>query len=329
MKMVDLSIIVPVYNTGKFLEKCLMSCIQQDIPLDRYEIVCVNDGSTDDSLLLLNGIKDRYENVKVISQKNGGLSAARNTGLENAVGKYVWFVDSDDWIQENCLGYIVDYCKNYNLDGLFFKYVRIDENGNTLPCEIEKWYNFSKFSTTVISGQEALIRGEMIAMGVLTIFKRQILVDNNLRFFPGIYHEDTEFIPRAYYYLNRVLYINKSPYNYLVNANSIMTVVNPKHSDDLVIVANHIREFMNGVRKDCYLPYYRIITTCLNNAMRHALNRDKDGIVKFNKLMYQNRYLYRSIWLSNKLHYKLEYVLMCIFPHKSVQVFSFLKKFHG
>ena len=91
--MVDLSIIVPVYNTGKFLEKCLMSCIQQDIPLDRYEIVCVNDGSTDDSLLLLNGIKDRYENVKVISQKNGGLSAARNTGLENAVGKYVWFVD--------------------------------------------------------------------------------------------------------------------------------------------------------------------------------------------------------------------------------------------
>lgn len=327
--MIDISIIIPVYNTGKYLEKCLMSCIHQDIPYDNYEIVCVNDGSTDDSLTLLNKFQEQYSNVKVISQNNGGLSSARNTGLRNAEGEYVWFVDSDDWIQENCLGYIEDCCKKNNLDGLFFKYVRVNEDGKELPCEIEKWYDFSNFSTTVISGQEALIREEMIAMGVLTVFKRKILIDNNLCFFPGIYHEDTEFIPRAYYYLKRVLYIDKAPYNYLVNTNSIMTVVNPKHSDDLVIVANHIFGFMNGVRKECFLPYHRIITTCLNNAMRHALNRDKEGIDKFNKLMFQNRYLYRSIWLSNKLHYKLEFILMSIFPHKSVQVFSFLKKLHG
>lgn len=327
--MIDISIIIPVYNTGKYLEKCLTSCIQQDVPHDNYEIICVNDGSTDNSLVLLNKFKERYANVKVISRENGGLSAARNTGLQNAVGEYVWFVDSDDWIQNNCLGYIIKKCKNHNLDGLFFKYVRWDENGNILPCEIDKWYDFSKFTTTVITGQEALIREEMIAMGVLTIFKRKILIDNNLYFFPGIYHEDTEFIPRAYYFLNRVLYINEAPYNYLVNTNSIMTVINPKHSDDLVVVANHIYAFMKGVRKECYLSYHRIITTCLNNAMRHALKRDKEGINNFNKLMLQNRYLYRSIWLSNRIHYKIEYVLMCIFPHKSVQVFSFLKKLHG
>jgi glycosyltransferase involved in cell wall biosynthesis len=327
--MKDLSIIVPVYNTSKYLQKCILSCLQQDIPYEKYEIVCVNDGSTDDSLKLLNELHEQYPNVKVISQKNGGLSSARNTGLRNAEGEYVWFVDSDDWIQQNCLGYMIELCKKNNLDGLYFKYVRKDENGNTLPCELEKWYDFSKFSTTVISGQDALIREEMIAMGVLTIFKQKVLIDNNLFFSPGIYHEDTEFIPRAYYYLNRVQFINLAPYNYLVNMNSIMTVVNPKHSDDLLIVANHIHDFMSGVRKECYLPYHRIITTCLNNAMRYALKREKEGRDKFNNLMLHNRYLYKSIWLSNKIHYKLEYVLMCIFPHRSVQVFSFLKKIHG
>ena len=94
-----LSIIIPVYKVELYLEKCLYSCLNQDIPREDYEIIVVNDGSPDKSLQIAERIAAIETNIVVISQENGGLSVARNTGLLRAKGKYVWFVDSDDWIE--------------------------------------------------------------------------------------------------------------------------------------------------------------------------------------------------------------------------------------
>ena len=110
-----------MYNVEKFLAKCILSCENQNISKKEYEIICVNDGSLDSSAIIAEEIAKQYNNIIIINQENQGLSVARNTGLSNAKGDYVWFVDSDDWIEENCLRRIVSKLSN-NLDVLQLQY---------------------------------------------------------------------------------------------------------------------------------------------------------------------------------------------------------------
>ncbi len=101
-----LSFIVPVYNTEKYLSECLDSLLNQDITKDEYEIICINDGSTDRSLEILRTYAQLHQNIRIIDKPNEGVSTARNVGLEAAIGEYVWMVDSDDFIKTNSLGII-------------------------------------------------------------------------------------------------------------------------------------------------------------------------------------------------------------------------------
>lgn len=108
------SIIVPVYNTGKFLANCLDSLLEQDIPRSEYEIICVNDGSTDNSLSILQEYARNNENVVVVDKHNEGVSVARNVGLDHAKGEYVWIIDSDDWIVRNCFSFLKNSILEHN-----------------------------------------------------------------------------------------------------------------------------------------------------------------------------------------------------------------------
>ena len=98
-----LSFIIPIYNAERYLSECLNSLLAQDLVADEYEIVCVNDGSKDGSLSVLRDFADRYPNIRIIDKENGGVTTARNAGLEAASGDFIWFIDADDLIQENIL----------------------------------------------------------------------------------------------------------------------------------------------------------------------------------------------------------------------------------
>ena len=111
-----LSFIIPVYNTEAYLDECLQSLLNQDIPAADYELVCVNDGSTDGSLQLLRHYEQEYANVTVINQENGGVCRARNTGLRAARGEYVWFFDSDDVLRHNSLGILLEKSRERSCD---------------------------------------------------------------------------------------------------------------------------------------------------------------------------------------------------------------------
>ena len=117
-----LSIIIPMFKVEVFIKTCLESCVKQDLSSVDYEIICVNDGSPDQSAVLAREFADQYSNIKVIDRPNGGLSAARNTGLSLAKGEYVWFVDSDDWIVEDCIGRIVKRLQETQPDMLQIQY---------------------------------------------------------------------------------------------------------------------------------------------------------------------------------------------------------------
>lgn len=100
MKNIVLSIVIPVYNLEKYIERCLDSCLDQNLDKDLYEIICVDDGSSDGTYDILENYSAKYTNVKVVHTKNQGVVKARNHGLTLVQGEYIWFVDGDDWIQK-------------------------------------------------------------------------------------------------------------------------------------------------------------------------------------------------------------------------------------
>lgn len=115
-----LSIIIPIYNDEKYLEECLDSCLHQDIPYDDYEIICVDDGSTDRTQEILREYADHYPNIVLIFNQHQGGSMGRNNGLEAAQGDYVWFVDHDDFIEFNILSYLKDSLQQSQCDRFSF-----------------------------------------------------------------------------------------------------------------------------------------------------------------------------------------------------------------
>lgn len=127
-----LSIILPIYNTEKYLYRCLDSVFNQDINASDYELIAVNDGSTDGCLAILKEYQKNFNNLILIDQENAGDSEARNRGLEVARGNYITFLDSDDAIYENTLKTIIDRAELEDLDILYLKMMRFDDDGNFL-----------------------------------------------------------------------------------------------------------------------------------------------------------------------------------------------------
>ena len=135
IKRMKLSIIVPIYNVAPYLRKCVDSLLVQDI--SDYEIILVDDGSTDDSGAIADELVHAFSlsplasrlQLRVIHQSNAGLSAARNTGIAAATSDYIMFVDSDDYLQANVLGILMEKVKRDNLDVLRFRYQNVRENG--------------------------------------------------------------------------------------------------------------------------------------------------------------------------------------------------------
>jgi glycosyltransferase involved in cell wall biosynthesis len=123
--MIKLSIVIPIYNVEKYLAKCIESVLNQDIPTDEYEIILINDGSTDSSLQIAEKFVQMHPYIRLISQENQGLSAARNRGLDESKGEYVWFIDSDDWIQTDILKQLLLLCVFNELDMLSINRIRV------------------------------------------------------------------------------------------------------------------------------------------------------------------------------------------------------------
>ena len=126
--MYDVSVIIPVYNVEKYLEECLDSVCNQT--LANIEIICVNDGSTDGSVDILNAYAEKDDRIKIISQSNQGLGASRNNGLKASSGKYILFLDSDDYIDLTSLEKLVDNIVSNDSDMVLFKFQNFDDNKN-------------------------------------------------------------------------------------------------------------------------------------------------------------------------------------------------------
>lgn len=297
-----LSIIIPVYNVEKYIEKCLLSCMNQDISLNKYEIIVVNDGSLDNSRNLIQGIKDRYDNISIIDQENKGLSEARNTGFKKAKGKYVWFVDSDDWIEMNCLGRICGYLKD-DLDILQLPYRLVYENTGVtkeiLVYRIEE----------IKSGPEVVLHGDFPAPVQFSIFRSQFLQDNNLSFVPGIVQEDLEFKPRATYLANKITSDTVVCYNYLQRTSgSITSSFKLKNGLDIIFVLNSLLRFteVQNIPFVYRRSFYRLMGLNMNTLLSGLFKLDDVERRILVDELYKNKSLFRYILFSSKLKYQIE-----------------------
>lgn len=208
-----LSIITPVYNSSRYLRKCLDSLLLQDLPYDEYEIILVDDGSTDNSCEIAEEYCKRYDNIRLIRQTNSGASTARNRAIDEAQGVYVWFVDSDDYIKANILGSIYNKVKNDSLDMMFVDWQGCSEDGSL--CDNSTHYR--KFSKEIMTGNEYLRDcAGFLLLNAAYIIKRNLLIVTGIRLKTNACYEDTDFyfrlIPlakkismfegRVYYYVN-------------------------------------------------------------------------------------------------------------------------------
>jgi len=212
----NLSFIVPIYGVEPYLRKCIDSLLHQDYR--DYEIVLVDDGGTDGCPAICDEYVEKYDNIKVIHRENGGLSAARNSGIEAARGKYLCFVDGDDYWVENVLGDLMAQVNGEDLDVLRFSWQNVRETGE--PFNPYKEVNFADFSSLPLSGVDYLNQRMGIQCYAWSFIVRREMCERE-RFTEGILFEDTDWTPRMLKCAGRVAGIDKVVYNYLWRENGI------------------------------------------------------------------------------------------------------------
>lgn len=213
-----LSIIVPVYGVAKYLRKCIDSLLSQDFK--DCEIILVDDGSPDECPQICDDYAEKYTNIKAIHQENAGLSEARNTGIRAAKGEYIMYVDSDDYLEPNVLGALMEQIEHDQLDVLRFRMQNVKEDGEVfIPHEGMK-SDFNDYSNTPTDGLLFLNERMWVQCYAVQFIIRRELALQEL-FTPGIYFEDTDWTPRMLLQAKRVASSEIIAYNYLWREGSI------------------------------------------------------------------------------------------------------------
>lgn len=215
-----ISIIMPVYNTGEYLHKCIQSILAQT--LKEFELIIINDGSTDNSGEICDEYAKSDSRIKVIHKINEGVSVARNVGISVADGEYITFVDSDDWIEADMYSELYNYAKVYNADIVMCDAItkygdnRIDENDTITLIDDTKLLLKSDFTSEILC--------EMAGAAWRCIYKNSLLTENNIAFPVGIpISEDRIFNIYAFGIAGSVYYIKKPYYNRFIRPGSAVT----------------------------------------------------------------------------------------------------------
>jgi len=290
----NVSVVVPVYNVELYLEKCIRSISEQNYPNEDYEIIAVNDGATDSSPQILSLLQEEITNLVVVKQENQGLSGARNTGFDNAKGKYIICVDSDDYILPEALQFLVKMAEDNDIDILEFGANGVDEKEQT---------TYSVTASTnkkVYTGEEYLSKISYMYSACNKVYKTAFLNAHALRFMERVFIEDIEFNTRAVHKAQRVMATDYVAAHFLQREGSITRSVNfqkkKKMINDIYAVMNSINNYTeNRVTSSsiAYVPLKERISSLIATLLLRVIKYSKDPAVKrdiIDKLRKQNLY---------------------------------------
>lgn len=239
--MLKASVIMAIYNVENYLEEALNSIINQT--LKEIEIILINDGSTDKSLEIAEKYAEKDKRIRIINQRNCGVSLARNIGIKNSNGKYVYFMDSDDFIELDTLEECFEICEEENLDMVYFSAIsfwdenkfKFDEKRYTKAGKIQEY----KIYTGAEFLEECIKKNKYTTPVWLYFFKKEYT--ERLSFYPNIIHEDNLFTTILLNKIKRLKYINRNFYHRRYRKNSIMaSKLSKKNIESLLII---IKEF--------------------------------------------------------------------------------------
>lgn len=302
-----LSIIVPMYNTEEYIRDMLNSIHNQDF--DDYEIILVDDGSSDNTLSVAKECAEGNERISVYHKENGGQSSARNLGMRKALGEYILFVDSDDQLAPNVLGRMVSLVKDNNLDILRGKLLIVQDNTEDRHDNVE-------IPETLMSGKERLISGGISYSICAHMYRRRFLEENAIEFIEGVYHEDMDFIVRSYAYADRVMDMDVFFYIYCMRSGSTTHMISKKRVFDYYRVADSVYALSNSINdKELHEGYFReylaflfsrVVNMCAENKLpiKEIMNdRDRcERIISCLKSSKQKKYRIQAMLLKMKLY---------------------------
>ena len=236
--MVEISVIIPIFNSEKYLRDCLDSVIGQTFT--DIEIICINDGSTDASSTILEEYGKSDERIRIFNQENGGSSSARNAGLDNANGKYIYFADSDDYLEADTLEKCYNLSEEKNLDLLIFKLVAFNNETG------ERNYTYSDMPFLLDLGDRVFgfedIRDDLLKIDVTLytkLFRSELL--ENVRFEEGLIFEDNLFYIEYIFRAKRIYFCDECLYNRRVHEHSLISSAS-KNYMDIIPIFNKIND---------------------------------------------------------------------------------------
>ena len=271
--MIKYSFIVPVYNTKKYLKKCLNSLVKQTYK--DFEIIVINDGSTDNSMDIINDYSKKYKNIKVINQKNQGLSMARNNGVKEAKGKYILFIDSDDYVNADLLENIDKEIND--VDVLRYQVV----------TETDKYKEISKYKekpfdeTNGIDAFKKIVNYHFVEPAWCYVYKKTYYINNKYEFKKDAYHEDFGLIPYVIYNAKSVKSINYIGYHYIIREGSIIN--SNDYSKTYKKVYDILEHYKNIKKKVKYINNNYLLSFYANSAIIKGKELNKKDRKKYNK----------------------------------------------
>ena len=242
----EFSVIIPVYNVEKELPICLKSVFSQSF--SDYEVIAVDDGSTDNSLAILEKYAAEYKSLKVIHQDNKGLGGARNTGINNASGDYLVLVDSDDYIDHHTLNAFHQYLQKNALDILMFDAHRVNDTGDVIDTISNKHYD-AGFS--MISRHEALL---FEPTGCTKVYRRQLFTENKILFPEKMWYEDLATVPKLILHATNIGYLKEPLYYYVQRGESITHSRNTERMMEIKTAFSSVVEYYKS--HDAFTEYH-------------------------------------------------------------------------
>ena len=271
-----ISIIIPVYNVRKYLEECLDSVINQTYK--NIEIICVNDGSTDNSLELLYEYSKKDSRIKIIDKKNGGVSSARNLGIKNAIGEYIYFVDSDDWIELNLIEEFVNVIKTEEVDIVRCNHYK---NQNENNISFDKTISNKKVEDKEINECiEKIVEGKIPAYVPCLIAKKEIVLKTNLFDEKIVLMEDTLFYIDLFSKCKSIYFLDKPLYHYRTNLESCTQYKENyvRNINNIILVNRKMKELL--VKNNINIENKSFIKICSNPEIQNIFSNCKYNDVK-------------------------------------------------
>lgn len=301
-----LSIVIPYYNVQDWIKECLQSVINSVGFKESVEIILVNDGSRDNSSSIAEELANANPSLILnLKKPNGGLSDARNFGLSHAKGDYVWFVDSDDFIEPISVSVILEAIRksNSNVDMINFKYRTTNGSKAYFLNNVENY--------TILRGIDLLYRNP-VSCAQFYIYSNGYLKKQNLKFKKGLYHEDVHFNYYALLNAEKVLFLNEFLYNYRIREGSIMQSNWFKHLSDIISIIIEIQEksitYTDPDKKKATNIFLRHQCKAINYYYRR-LNKEE-------KKMFNLFYLITIYWKTSTI-FQIHYIIS-LFYHRII-----------